>query len=274
MWNKLLDTVLWIDTNANAATYLRQIDVPGVDTKFVEANRTILAKLLDRQLDNHRVDPTKPPSDFEGRYRFRRKPTYVRIRSLDSRVALAGPWFELTVRADELGRQPPTAATVYVLENEVTYLALPPIENAIAILGSGYAVARVETLDWLADRTLVYWGDIDTHGFAILNHLRRRFPHTRSMLMDRATLFAHEQHWVQEGSQVTTALPHLQPTEADLYQDPRRKHARPSHPLGTGTGSLLRDRTRPPGRSLGVPGAGSTAGHRPYRSDPSRVGSC
>ena len=219
VWSKLLDTVLWIDANGGADTYLRQIDVPGVDTKFVEANRTILATLLDRQLDDQRVDATKPPSDFEGRYRFRRKPTYIRFRTLDPRVRIAGPFSELTVRADQLARQPPTASTVYVLENEVTYLALPPVEDAIAILGGGYAVARIEALDCLADRTLIYWGDIDTHGFAILNNLRRRFPHARSMLMDRATLLAHEEHWVQERSQVTTALPHLQPAEADLYQD-------------------------------------------------------
>jgi hypothetical protein len=29
---------------------------------------------------------------------------------------------------------------------------------------------------------VVYWGDIDTHGFAILNRLRHHLPHARSML--------------------------------------------------------------------------------------------
>ena len=42
-----------------------------------------------------------------------------------------------------------------------------------------------------ASLDLVYWGDLDTHGFAILNRLRECFPHARSMLMDRATLLAH-----------------------------------------------------------------------------------
>jgi hypothetical protein len=215
LWTRLLDTVLWIEANANPATYLRQIDVPGVDTKFVEANRNILATLLDHHLDGHRVDPAKPPSDFEGRYRFRRKPTYIRFRTLGP----AGSFSELTVRADELTTQPPDAATVYVVENEVTYLALPPADDAIAILGGGYAVSRLDTLDWLTDRTLIYWGDIDTHGFRILNNLRRRFPHARSVLMDRATLLAHEEHWAHEQTQVTTALPLLRPEEAELYQN-------------------------------------------------------
>ena len=33
-------------------------------------------------------------------------------------------------------------------------------------------------------------GDIDTHGFAILDTLRARFDHVESFLMDRDTLMA------------------------------------------------------------------------------------
>ena len=63
------------------------------------------------------------------------------------------------------------------------------------IFGGGYAVSRVAGLPWLRDVPLYYWGDIDTHGFRILDLLRSRFPEVRSMLMDRATLLAHESHW-------------------------------------------------------------------------------
>src|SRR5438094_35796 len=83
IWPALITTVLWIDANASPHTYLRQIDVPGVDTKFVEEHRTILASLLDHHLPDGRIDRTRPPSDFAGRYRFRRKPSYVRLRWLD-----------------------------------------------------------------------------------------------------------------------------------------------------------------------------------------------
>ncbi|WP_086857067.1 Wadjet anti-phage system protein JetD domain-containing protein [Amycolatopsis lexingtonensis] len=50
----------------------------------------------------------------------------------------------------------------------------------------------------MGGKNLVYWGDIDTHGFAILNRVRRSFECTGSMLMDRATLLAHEGQWVGE----------------------------------------------------------------------------
>ncbi len=78
-----------------------------------------------------------------------------------------------------------------MVENEITYLAFPLPGDAIVIFGGGYAVDVLEPLGWLTGLDLIYWGDIDTHGFAILNRLRHRFGHARSMLMDRATLLAH-----------------------------------------------------------------------------------
>ena len=77
-------TVRWIDERQQPGMYLRQVDVPGVDTKFIERHRGVLADLLDLQLDRERIDAGLPQSDFAGRYRFRRKPGYVRFRLLSN----------------------------------------------------------------------------------------------------------------------------------------------------------------------------------------------
>ncbi|MDQ3764618.1 MAG: DUF2220 family protein [Actinomycetota bacterium] len=214
-WGKLVDTVLWIDTQANHDMYLRQIDVPGVDTKFIEGHRKILSALLDRQLAQDRIDATQPPSDFAGRYRFRKKPNYVRFRHLGHSAGFT----ELSVRVSELAATPLDVSTVFVVENEVTYLAFPPVEESIVVFGGGYSSSTLEQLSWLTQRELVYWGDIDTHGFAILNQLRRTFGHVRSMLMDRTTLLAHEGQWVSEPSPVNAHLERLRTDEAALYTD-------------------------------------------------------
>jgi hypothetical protein len=276
--------------DARPGSYLRQIDVPGVDTKFIERHRGILTDLLDLQLAPGRIDQGCPRSDFAGRYRFRKKPGYVRLRYLggerpagpagaftgadcgrgadltgaftgpdcargadltgaftgpdcargadltgaftgadcgrgaDLTGAFTGPgvpgeFTEITVRADELTVAPPGISMVYVIENEITYLAFPPVENAIAIFGGGYAVSALESVAWLADRELFYWGDIDTHGFSILSRLRSRFPHVRSLLMDRATLLAHQTQWVTEPSPTSADLEYLLPDEVSLYRD-------------------------------------------------------
>jgi hypothetical protein len=211
-WDRLLATVQWIDSRQSPGMYLRQVDVPGVDTKFIERNSGVLGELLDLQLDPDRIDSAA--KDFEGRYRFRGKPAYVRFRCTGS-----DSFSELTVRVDEFTSAPPGITRAYVIENEITYLAFPCPADAMAIWGRGYAVSVLEPLAWLADLGVVYWGDIDTHGFAILNRVRQRFRHARSMLMDRATLLAHRSQWVTESDPSTPSLDLLNAEEAALYRD-------------------------------------------------------
>jgi hypothetical protein len=211
-WTYLLATIRWVDERQLSAVYVRQVDVPGVDTKFIDKHKRVLTELLDLQLDPARIDVTAP--DFEGRYGFRRKPGYVRLRT----VVAGAPYTELTVRADELAVPPMGVTHAYIVENEITYLAFPLVPDAIVIFGGGYAVNILERLDWLVTLDLAYWGDLDTHGFAILNRLRHRFPHARSMLMDRETLLAHQSQWVAEPTPTRAALDLLTPTEQNLYQ--------------------------------------------------------
>jgi hypothetical protein len=106
-----------------------------------------------------------------------------------------------------------------VVENEITYLAFPLPGAAVVILGGGYAVDVLEPLAWLTDLDLIYWGDIDTHGFAILNRLRHRFGNARSMLMDRATLLGHRGQWVTEPRPTAAVLDLLDAEEAEFYRD-------------------------------------------------------
>jgi hypothetical protein len=125
----------------------------------------------------------------------------------------------LSVRVDELTAPPDGITRVYVVENEITYLAVPVPVGAVVIFGAEYAVSVLEPLRWLTGLDVVYWGDIDTHGFAIINRLRHRLPHARSMLMDRVTLLAHRDRWITEPSPSTAVLDHLDPAESSLYAD-------------------------------------------------------
>jgi hypothetical protein len=179
-----------------------------MDTKFVERHRAILSELLDLALSPEKIDPARSRKDFLGRYRLARKPSYVRLRRLDGTLllgGLAGP-AEIGLRVDDLAGSPVEAPTVYIVENDITYLALPPTPDAVAILGEGYALSRLSPLSWLAERDLVYWGDLDTHGFVMLDQLRATFPRVRSMLMDRQTFQDHEAHWGHEDVPANRAL--------------------------------------------------------------------
>ena len=211
-WHRLLATVRWIDERQLLGMYIRQVDAPGVDTKFIERNRGVLTELLDLQLPPSSVDTVAP--DFERRYGFRRKPAYVRFGVDD-----CDGWRELTVRAEDFAAPPAGIARAYVVDNEITYLAIPCPRRAMLVLGGGYAVPVLESLGWLAGLDLVCWGDIDTHGFAILDRMRQGFPRVRSMLMDRTTLLVHQDQWVTEPAPAASSLEFPDGDEAALYAD-------------------------------------------------------
>ncbi|GAC1534351.1 MAG: DUF3322 and DUF2220 domain-containing protein [Marmoricola sp.] len=216
-WPRLVRTVRWIAEHDPRAFDLRHLDVPNVDTKFIERNRKVLGRLLDEVLPVSRIDPTS--SDFAIRYGFRPRPRYVRLRVLSQIADLPQQLTEIEVRADELARLPLSVANVFIVENQASYLAFPDAPDAIVVFGAGFAVTTLELVPWLAERNVIYWGDIDTHGFAILDRLRQRVPEVRSMLMDHATLVAHLNQLTLEPSPTSVHLRHLTADEQTLYRD-------------------------------------------------------
>jgi hypothetical protein len=48
-------------------------------------------------------------------------------------------------------------------------------------------VSRLRRAPFLKYRRIIYWGDVDCQGFEILATLRRAFPQTESLMMDRGT---------------------------------------------------------------------------------------
>jgi hypothetical protein len=215
-FDRLLACVRWLADNADRDRYLRQVDAPGIDTKFIERHHAILSELVDLV-----IDPVEPNArEFAARYGFRDKPQRVRVRVLDSACSpLPSGYTDFELRTDELSSRPFDVERVFLVENEVTCLAFPPVPRSLLIFGGGYGVSRAAGLQWLREVPLYYWGDIDTHGFRILDLLRSHFPDAHSFLMDRATLLAHEAHWDREPSPVNVHLPHLTADEAALYRD-------------------------------------------------------
>lgn len=61
-------------------------------------------------------------------------------------------------------------------------------------------------------------GDLDTHGFRILDELRAVNPHVVSVLMDEATQLEHRDVWGSEPHPSTAALTRLTEAESALYQ--------------------------------------------------------
>ena len=217
-WPGVLEALAWLRDPRNVGRFVREVDTPGVDTKLVERHGSVLAELLNRVLPPDRINASAARGDLAGRFGFARRPEYVRWRWLGPGRP-SWPYREATVRADELAATPPEAANVLVVENEITYLALPDLLDTVAVWGKGYSLAGLHSQDWLAQRRVQYAGDLDTHGFAILDRLRGWHPGVTSVLMDRQTLLSHRDRWGREPAPTRTPLSHLTPDEDDLYQD-------------------------------------------------------
>jgi len=190
-----------------------------VDTKFIESRTRLLSELLDLLLAPQAVDTTA--KTFEQRYGLLAKPLLVRFRLLDSNFDLHG-FSDLTVPASEFARLDLPVKMVFITENDVNGIAYPDVSSSLVIFGLGYGLERLAAVEWLRKKTVYYWGDIDTHGFAILDRLRAALPHVQSFLMDHETLMAHRSLWVRENDPSTGSLSRLTVSEQAVYDDLRQ----------------------------------------------------
>jgi len=216
-WDRILDVLIWFRDHPRSGLYLRQLDIPGVDTKFIEARIPLLTELLDLVLPPAALEQ----GTFARRYGLTAKPRQVRFRVLDPRLAIQG-LTDLAVRADEFAQLHLPVERVFITENEINGLAFPLVPASMVIFGLGYGLERLSGSSWLREPRLLYWGDIDTYGFHMLDRLRSAWPDAASFLMDRETLLAHQALWVREDSPYDGDLHRLTTAENALYKDLRR----------------------------------------------------
>jgi predicted RecB family nuclease len=221
-WDKLIDIVDWFETHSDRRIYLRQVDISRVHTKMIEEHKTTLSALLDYVLPiSERAKSSNPNQEFESRFGFLLKPLRIRFRILDQRRSIISTHREIqdiTLDAATFGTLDPQVKFVYIVENEINFLAFPPLKDALVIFGSGYGFENLARATWLFKHKIFYWGDIDTHGLNILNGARKFLPHMRSIMMDESVLVSHREHWVKEQEPVKTIhLERLTESEHALY---------------------------------------------------------
>ena len=226
-WETLLDVVAWLREHPRPGIYIRQMDVPRAHTKFVEKHKGVLSELFDIALSPERIDAAARGSrGFECRYGFKAKPERVRFRILDHDLGLlplegAAGDQDIALDGESFAQLNPQVERVLIVENEINFLALPRMGRAMAVFGAGYGFETLGRARWIDRCSLHYWGDIDTHGFAILDELRQHFRHAESFLMDRGTFLAFKTLWTAERAPANRDLDRLTPGELALYNDLR-----------------------------------------------------
>lgn len=216
-WDSLLAIIAHMKAHPRPMIYIRQLEIPGVDTKFIESHKPFLLRLLNAALPLDAVDPeAKGPSAFESRFGFLTKPARIRFRILDPSLFVMG-FNDLEVPDYDFRRLPEKPRNVFIVENEINGLSFPTLPESIVVFGLGYSLGALANTEWMHRSEIWYWGDIDTHGFAMLNQIRHYFPHTRSFLMDEATLLSHKDLWGSEPSPTLRDLPLLTEDEKTVF---------------------------------------------------------
>ena len=112
---------------------------------------------------------------------------------------------------------------VFVLENHTNFsnifnfLTLPHLAESIAIFGKGFQIGLLKNARWLSDKQIIYWGDIDAHGFQILSQIRGYFPKTHSCMMDFETFNDFKDLAITGIDTTMPELAHLTPDEHQLF---------------------------------------------------------
>lgn len=191
----------WLVRNPVSGLRVRQVPVRGMHTKWLERHRAMVEGIVGAAAGSDGLGLVEP----EDR---------LRVMILDPQLRPGG-LRDVAAPVQELAALPfdDRLRVVLIVENLETLLALPDNAGVVAIHGSGYIGHRAAALPWVRSRPVLYWGDLDSHGFAILNRVRAAGIDAQSVLMDPEVLRAHRDLWVVEPKPFRGELPRLTASE-------------------------------------------------------------
>ena len=219
-YRRLIAMVDWIEKNPASSLYPRQIPVSGLDSKWLEKRKGLLADLVDAVRGESSTEGDFCASDFYQRCGLKVPPQLIRLRILDEGLRQrVGGLNDISAPWNQLAELDLPVSKVFIVENLQTGLAFDDLPGSVVIMQLGYGVEVLDRLPWVAKAHCVYWGDLDTHGFAILNRARSHLSGLKSILMDEVTLRSHQDLWVEEKDpHAAETLALLTDSEQAVYQ--------------------------------------------------------
>lgn len=214
-FERLFAALTWLDQNRASGHYLRQLPIEGLDTKWCDASRRAL--ISDWLLAIRGLEAV---GDFYDLCGLSRLPRRLRVRLLCPSLRRAvGGLRDIEAPVEEIAALPIQPASTLIVENLETGIALPDLVGCAAFMKLGNGVGVLERVPWIRPARALYWGDLDTHGFAILSQARAGLPALISVLMDEATLLQHRSLWGREVTPYAGAeVPRLTADERSVYE--------------------------------------------------------
>lgn len=214
-FERLVSVLVWLSKHPCSDLYPRQLPIPGLDSKWMEGRKPLLQSLMAALRSDEAVT-----TNFYDACGLRTPPPLVRFRILDSNLRrYVGGLSDVTASPAEISQFDWQVRCAYIVENIQTGLSFHDLPGSIVFMGMGYSVELLGQIPWLQSLRCIYWGDIDTHGFAILNRARSHLPQLESCLMTESTLLQNRELWTEEERpHAALRLPYLTVDESNVYQ--------------------------------------------------------
>ena len=207
------------DTVPENAPYIckRELEIPGVDTKFfennIEAIRGMYNALHGTSLNNvselnEVLHIIKPPEDKE----------FIPVRFLDAKYRTDNISI-LKIHYTELKRLSIRPKKVYIVENKETFYHFPIVADSVVIFGAGISVSGLlKDVPFIQEaEDVYYWSDLDTNGFQMLSNMRKVYPKIHSFLMDLDTVMIAKQFSVEDTGSDFDSFENLTPSEEECF---------------------------------------------------------
>ena len=215
-WLSVLKVCTYFLENPRPGLYIRQLPV-ALHTKFIEENSYLLQSLLDYLIPAHIRNAGQ--KRFAERYYLKHDEPLIRVRILDKNLSTANGIMDVSIRLSDFENTEWNSINILITENKMNFLTLPDIEGSIAIWsGGGFNVSYLKNVQWLSNKSIFYWGDIDEHGFQILHQIRSYFSQTKSVMMDIATYEKFQDLAGAGQKNNAMILQNLTDAEASLFQ--------------------------------------------------------
>jgi len=215
-WSDVLKVCRYFIKTPRPNLYLRQLPIE-IHTKFIEDNNTLLQSLLNFLIPDHIRSGVQ--KRFAERFFLKYDEPLIRIRFLDSNQQYALRSTDISIPLSDFEKLELPAENILITENKMNFLTLPSIASTVAIWsGGGFNISYLKNAIGLLKKKVIYWGDIDEHGFQILHQLRSYFPQAKSVMMDKETFDTFNIYAVNGSRNKSENLTLLTDKESTLFQ--------------------------------------------------------
>lgn len=217
-WPNLLKISQYFLQNPMPHLYIRQLPIENLHTKFIENNKPIITSLLNFLLPSTSINAET--TDFEKRFGLKESEPIIRFRILDNSL-FVNNLSDISLPLSQLQDLYINSSLerIFIAENKMCILTFPEMGKSIIIFGSGKAVSNLEKLEWLQEKQVYYWGDLDVEGFEILSNLRKFKANAQSLMMDFECFDLFSKEGLVEGKDSVKKLPpNLTDDEIAMFQ--------------------------------------------------------